>query len=89
MVWTLPGSANTPVSGSSTTAPSSQLSHRASVTSTNSSARSYRPLCAGMPSTPKFAASSAPAEVTMFHPARPPLMWSSDVNLRARLYGSE
>ena len=37
---------------------------------------------------PKFAASSGVAEVTMFQPARPPLTWSTDANLRARLYGS-
>ena len=30
----------------------------------------------------------AAAVVTMFQPARPPLMWSSEANLRARLYGS-
>jgi hypothetical protein len=36
----------------------------------------------------KFCAARSPAEVTMFQPARPPLMWSSEVNQRARLYGS-
>jgi hypothetical protein len=35
-------------------------------------------------SRPKLAASSAPADVTMFQPARPPLMWSREAKLRAR-----
>jgi hypothetical protein len=35
-----------------------------------------------------LAASSAPAEVTMFQPARPPLTWSTEASRRARLYGS-
>ena len=61
-------------------ASSSQLSHSAVATSTNSAARSYRPRWSGTSSRPKLAASSAPAEVTMFQPARPPLMWSSEAN---------
>ena len=39
----------------------------------------------GWASRPKLRAASSPAVVTMFQPARPPLTWSSDANLRARL----
>ena len=38
-------------------------------------------------SRPKLRASSCPALVTMFHPARPPLRWSSEANLRATCRG--
>ena len=37
----------------------------------------------GMGSRLKFCASSSVTEVTTFQPARPPLMWSSEANLRA------
>lgn len=35
-----------------------------------------------------LSASASPAEVTMFQPARPPLMWSREANLRATWKGS-
>ena len=43
---------------------------------------------AGWSSRPKLRAASAPAVVTMFQPARPPLTWSSEAKRRARLNGS-
>ena len=86
--WTLSSIAWTPDFRSAITASSSQLSQSLSTTSTNSCARAYRSSLSGTSESPKLCAASVLNVVTMFQPARPPEIWSSEANRRARLYGS-